>query len=78
MTVKIERVRTEQAVLAQQEARNQQLEDLLDKEIELIRRIMLKVSQGKKSARKRSNNSKMKTKTDCESVESGERQHKTW
>ncbi len=36
------------------EARSQKSEDLLDKEIDLIRRIMLKVYQMKKSTRKRS------------------------
>jgi len=70
--VKIERVRTEQAVLAQYAARNQQLEDSLDREIELIRKIMLKVSQRKTSARKRrSSSSEMKTETDCERAVSG-------
>lgn len=39
---------------------------------------MMKVSQRKTSARKRSSNSKMKTETDCESVASGARQHKIW
>ena len=39
---------------------------------------MLKVSQRKTSARKSSSSSKMKTKTDCESVVSGARQHKIW
>ena len=68
--MRIEQVRTE-------EARNQQPGDLLDREIELIRRIMLKVSQRKTSAKKRSS-SKMKTKTNCESVASEARQHKIW
>lgn len=68
-------VRTETSI----EARSQQSEDLLDKEIGLIRRIMLKGSQRKTSARKRSrSSSKMKTGTDYESVASGARQHKIW
>ena len=71
-------VKTEQAVLAQQKARNQQPGDLLDREIELIRRIMLKVSQRNTSTRKRSSSSKMKTETDCESAASGARHHKIW
>ena len=73
-------VRTEQAILAQQVEKNQQLEDLLDTEIELIRRIMLKMSERKTSARKRCSRSsrKMKTETDCESAASGARQHKVW
>ena len=71
---------TEQAVLTQQATRNQQFEELLDKEIELIRRIMLKASQRKTSARKRSSgsSSKMKTETDYESAANGTRQHKIW
>jgi len=71
---------TEQAVLAQQAARNQLFEELLDKEIDLIRRIMLKASQWKTSARKRSSgsSSKMKTETDYESAANGARQHKIW
>ncbi len=74
VAVRNEKVRTEKVVLAQQEARNQ------DKEIQLIRRIMLKVSQRKTSARKRSSRStnKMKTGTDCESEASGAREHKIW
>ena len=70
-------VRTEW-VRAQQTTRNQQLGDLLDREIELIRRIMLKVSQRKTSARKRSSSNKMKTETDCKSAVSGAIQHKIW
>lgn len=55
-------------------------ESLLDKEIDLIRRIMLKGSQRKTSARERSSrgNSKRKTTEDCESVASGGMQHKVW
>jgi len=75
VAIRNEKVRTETSI----EARNQQLEDLLEKEIELIRRIMLKVSQRKTSARRSSiSSSKMKTGTDCESAASGERQHKIW
>jgi len=73
-------VQTEQAVLAQQAARNQQLEELLDKEIELIRRIMLKASERETSAtkRRRGSSSKMKTETDYESAANGARQRKIW
>ena len=40
---------------------------------------MMKVSQRKTSARKKSSsNNKMKTETDCESAASGARQHKIW
>jgi len=55
-------------------------ESLLDKEIDLIRRIMLKGSQRKTSARKRSSrgSSKRKTAEDCESAASGAKQHKVW
>ena len=51
----------------------------MDKEIELIRRIMLKVSQKKTSANKRSSRrSKRKTAEDCKSTTSGAKQHKVW
>ncbi len=55
-------------------------QSLLDKEIDLIRRIMLKGSQRKTSARKRSSRSSSKGKTveDCESAASGAKQHKVW
>lgn len=78
--VTVERVRIEKAILAQQAARNHQLEDLLDKEIELIRRIMLKVSQRKISESTRSSGSsnKMKTETGFESAASGAKQQKIW
>lgn len=72
-------VQTEQAVLAQQA--NQQPGDLLDREIESIRRLMTKESRKKPAvARKRSSRSrnKMKIETDCESAASGARQHKVW
>lgn len=74
-------VQTEQAVLAQQVARNQQPVDLLDREIESIRRLMTKESRKKPAvARKRSSrsSSKMKIETDCESAASGKLQHKIW
>ena len=69
-------VRTETSI----EARNQESEELLNKEIELIRRIMLKVSHRKTSARKRSNRSSSKRKTveDCKSAASGAMQNKVW
>ena len=38
----------------------------------------MKVSQKKTSTRKKSNNSKRKTMTDCESAASGARHHKIW
>ena len=59
-------------------ARNQQSKDLLDREIEQIRRIMMKLSQRKISARKKSSNNKRMTMKNCKSVASGARQHKIW
>ena len=53
-------------------------EDLLDKEIRLIRRIMMKVSQKQTSVIKQRRSSKRKTTKDCESIASGAMQHKVW
>lgn len=64
--------------LAQLEMTEFDKEELL-REIELIRRITLKVSQRKTSTRKRRrSSSKIKTKIGCESEASGARQHKIW
>lgn len=64
VTVEIEKVKTEQAVLAQQTARNQQPGDLIDREIESIRRLMTKESRKKPAlARKRRSRSSSKMKT---------------
>jgi len=59
--VQIERVKTEQAILAQQIARNQQSGDLLDQEIESIRTLMMKVSRKRLAAVKQRRSSKRKT-----------------
>ena len=53
-------------------------EDLLNIEIELIRRIMMKVSQKQTVAVKRIRCNKRKTAEDCESIASGAMQHKVW
>ena len=55
-----------------------QLENKLDMEIQRIRRLMVKVSQKKTPTRKQSNNNKRKTIAECESIASGEMQHKVW
>eukprot|EP00253_Pinus_taeda_P015217 PITA_15217 len=57
---------------------NQQIEDILDREIELIRRLMIKVSQTKTTTRKERSNNKRKTAADYESRASGALQHKVW
>ena len=69
-----------QQARAQQATRNQQSEELLDKEIKLIRNIMMKLSERKISVGKRrsSGSSEMKTERDRESATSGARQHKIW
>lgn len=58
--------------------RIQQSEDFLDREIELMRNIMMKVSLNKTLERKKSSSSRRKTVIDCESVASGARHHKIW
>jgi len=51
----------------------------LDIEIEIIRRLMMKVSPKQQiAARKKKNFSKRKTEKDCESIVSGAMQHKVW
>ena len=58
---------------------NFQIEDNLEGEIESIRRLMMKVSQKKKTAtRKQRNISKGKTRRDCESIARGKLQNKIW
>ena len=53
-------------------------EDLLDREIRLIRRIMMKVSQKKTTTVKQRRSGKKKTTEDRESIASGAMQHKVW
>lgn len=51
----------------------------LDIEIEIIRKLMMKVSPNQQTeARKKRNFSKRKTAKDCESIVSGAMQHKVW
>ena len=57
---------------------NFQTKDKLDIEIENTRRLMMKVSQKKTTARKQSNNNKEKTRIECESIASGKMQNKVW
>jgi len=78
VTVQIERVKTEQAVLAQQIARNQQLGDLLDQEIESIRKLMTTVSWKRPTTVKQRRSSKRKIAEDYESLVSAVMQHKVW
>ena len=59
--------------------RNFQMEDNLDKEIENIRRLMVKVSQKQQTtAREQRNFNKGKTRRDCECIAGGELQNKVW
>ena len=51
-------------------------ENLLDREIELIRQIMMKVSQRKTATVKQRKINKRKIIEDCESISSGAMQHK--
>ena len=67
-------VRTESSI----EARSQQLEDLLDKEIEMMRRMMMKEFRKRPAAVKQKRSSKRKTAEDCKSTASGAKQHKVW
>jgi len=60
VTVQIKRVKTEHAILAQQTARNQQLGDLLDQEIESIRKLMMTVPRKRPTAVKQRRNNKKK------------------
>ena len=53
-------------------------ENLLDREIELVRRIMMEVSQKKPATVKQRRSSKRKTTEDYESIASGTMQHKVW
>ena len=57
---------------------NQQTEDILDREIELIRRLMIKMSQRKRVARKKRSDNKRNTVADLEGIASGALQHKIW
>ena len=79
VTVQIEKVKTEQVVLAQQAARNQQPGDYLDREIESIRTLMTKESRKRPVAtRKKMKDNKRKRAKDCKSTASGALQHKIW
>jgi len=78
VTVQIEKVKTEQAVLAQQTVRNQQPGDLLDREIESIIKLMMKVSRKRSATRKKREDNKRKTTKDSKSIASGALQHKIW
>ena len=71
-------VQTEQAILAQQTAGNQQPGDLLDQEIESIRKLMMKEFQRKTTIIKKKRSNKRKTIADLEGRASGALQHKIW
>ena len=71
MTVQIEKVKTEQAILAQQATRNQQSGDLLDQEIESIRRLMTKESRKRPAVARQKRSNKRKTVADLERRASG-------
>ena len=71
----------EQARMRVQQSRdgnNQQTKDIMDREIELIRRLMMKMSQRKTVARKKRSDNKRKTVADLEGRASGVLQHKIW
>ena len=53
-------------------------ENLLDKEIEMMRRMMMKESRKRPAAVKQWKSSKRKTTKYCESTASGVMQHKVW
>ena len=73
------RAQQEKAAVRVQQIGTQQSEDRLDREIELMRKLMVKVSQWKETTRnQRNNRSKGKRVTDCESLTSGKMQHKIW
>ena len=57
---------------------SQQTKDILDREIKLIRRLMVKVSQKKITTKKERSDNKRKTIADYESKASGALQHKVW
>ena len=75
-------VRFQQASARVQQSRGnsiQQSEDILDREIEFMRRLMVKVSQKKIAATKqRSSSNKRKIERECKSAASGARQNKIW
>ena len=52
--------------------------NILEPEIELMRRMKMKVSQKRPAAVKQRGSSKRKTAEDCESLVSGAMQHKVW
>jgi len=71
----------EQARMRVQQSRdgnNQQTEDILDRENELIRTLMINTSQRKIAERKKMSDNKRMTVKDCKSRASGALQHKIW
>ena len=82
--VRVQQVGTQQVeaeVRIQQSRKSsiQQSEDKLDQEIELIRKLMVKVSQKKIAARKqRTSSNKRKKERECKSAASGARKNKIW
>ena len=52
--------------------------NILDQEIELIRRMMMKVSRKRPAAVKQRRSRKRKTTEDCESIANGAMQHNVW
>ena len=57
---------------------NQQTEDILDREIELIRRLMMKVSQRRTTTRKKRSDNRRKTIENFKRRANGALQHKLW
>ena len=53
-------------------------ENILDREIEMMRQMMMKVFWKRPAAVKQKRNNKIKTAEDCESLVSGAMQHKVW
>lgn len=78
VVVRVHQIRTQQVEVEFQQSRwrsTQQSEDILDKEIEFMRRLMVKVSEKKAAVRKQRSRSsnKRKTKRECKIVASGAR-----
>ena len=72
-------VRTEEIRMQQTKVSVQKSEEILDREIELIRKLMQKMPQKRTAARKlRISSSKRKIVTDCEGIESAKMQTKIW
>lgn len=77
-TIKLSEESARRRVRQSRDGNNQQTEDILDKEIELIRRLMMKISQRKIVARKKRSDNKRKIVADYESKASGALQYKVW